>query len=376
MSRPRVGFAMTAAARKRYAEEASVRRLEDVADVVWLDLEGPDRVFGPPPEDAATVARLTEFVPDLDVLVVGYGSPRVTESVLVAAPRLQMVGDTHGDRFAARVDVAACEARGITVVDTTNGSSDPVAEWALALTLVGLRNAGSFFRRLIVGEVLWEDRDVLLTDPGYLNGELTGKTVGIIALGNVGRRFLELLAPFHVNVLAYDPGAPEVLAAAYDIDLTSLDNVLTRSDVVVCLVPLTTRSAGLLGRREIELMKPGAVFVNVSRGPVVDTDALVDRLRRGDLVACLDVVDPEPLAADSPLRSMPNVFLSPHIAGVTAAAEPRFVDLMVDEVLRVLAGHRPRFRLAPREGPGRPEAGNPHTEPHADVHGRRREGGS
>jgi len=76
------------------------------------------------------------------------------------------------------------------------------------------------------------------------------------------------------------------------------------------------------------------------------------------------------------LRSLPNVFLSPHIAGVTAASEPRFVDLMVDEVLRVLAGHRPRFRLAPREGPGRPEAGNPHTEPHADVHGRRREGGS
>lgn len=376
MSRPRVGFAMTAAARKRYVEESSVRRLEDAADVVWLDLEGPDRVFGPPPEDVGTVARLTDFVHDLDALVVGYGSPRVTEAVLAAAPKLRMVGDTHGDRFAARVDVAACEARGITVVDTTNGSSDPVAEWALALTLVGLRNAGSFFRRLIAGEVLWEDRDALLTDPGYLNGELTGKTVGIVALGNVGRRFLELLAPFHVHVLAYDPGAPEALAAAYGIDLTSLDNVLARSDVVVCLVPLTTRSAGMLGRREIELMRPGAVFVNVSRGAVVDTGALVDRLGRGDLVACLDVVDPEPLPVDSPLRSMPNVFLSPHIAGVTAAAEPRFVDLMVDEVVRVLAGHRPRFRLTPREGPGGPEAANPHTEPQADVERRRREGGS
>ncbi len=376
MSRPRVGFAMTAAARKRYVEESSVRRLEVVADVMWLDLEGPDRVFGPPPEDRATVARLSDFVHDLDVVVVGYGSPRVTETVLAAAPRLRMVGDTHGDRFAARVDVAACEARGITVVDTTNGSSDPVAEWALALTLVGLRNAGAFFRRLIAGEVLWEDRNALLTDPGYLNGELTGKTVGIVALGNVGRRFLELLAPFHVRVLAYDPGAPEALAAAYDIDLTSLDNVLAHSDVVVCLVPLTTRSAGLVGRREIELMKPGAVFVNVSRGPVVDTEALVDRLRRGDLVAGLDVVDPEPLAADSPLRSLPNVFLSPHIAGVTAAAEPRFIDLMVDEVLRVLAGHRPRFRLAPREGPDGPEATNPHTKPHADVERHRREGGS
>jgi len=367
MSRPHVGFVMTAAARKRYVDEASVRRLEEVADVVWLDLDGPDRVFGPPPEDAATVARLTGFVADLDALVVGYGSPRVTAAVLEEAPRLRLVGDTHGDRFAARVDVAACVARGITVVDTTNGSSDPVAEWALALTLVGLRNAGAFFRRLVAGEVLWEDRDVLLTDPGYLNGELTGKTVGIIALGNVGRRFLELLAPFRVHVLAHDPGAPEALAAAYDIDLTSLDNVLTRSDVVVCLVPLTARSAGMLGRREIELLKPGAVFVNVSRGPVVDTAALVDRLSRGDVIACLDVVDPEPLAADSPLRAMPNVFLSPHIAGVTAAAEPRFVDLMVDEVLRVLAGHRPRFRLTPREGPG--SAADTHTGRDTDEEG-------
>jgi phosphoglycerate dehydrogenase-like enzyme len=367
MSRPRVGFVMTAAARKRYVDQASVRRLEEIADVVWLDLDGPERVFGPPPEDAATVSRFTGFVGDLDALVVGYGSSRVTAAVLDGAPRLRMVGDTHGDRFAARVDVAACEARGVTVVDTTNGSSDPVAEWALALTLVGLRNAGAFFRRLVAGEVLWEDRDVLLTDPGYLNGELTGKTVGIIALGNVGRRFLELLAPFRVHVMAHDPGAPEALAAAYDIDLTSLDNVLTRSDVVVCLVPLTARSSGMLGRRELELLKPGAVFVNVSRGAVVDTAALVERLSRGDVIACLDVVDPEPLAADSALRAMPNVFLSPHIAGVTAAAEPRFVDLMVDEVLRVLAGHRPRFRLTPREGPE--SAADTHTGRDTDEEG-------
>ena len=109
------------------------------------------------------------------------------------------------------------------------------------------------------------------------------------------------------------------------------------------------------------------MFVNVSRGPVVDTAALVDRLSRGDVIACLDVVDPEPLAADSPLRAMPNVFLSPHIAGVTAAAEPRFVDLMVDEVLRVLAGHRPRFRLTPREGPG--SAVDTHTGRDTDEEG-------
>ncbi|MEO7235362.1 MAG: hydroxyacid dehydrogenase [Lapillicoccus sp.] len=348
-TRPRVGFAMTVAARKRYVFEASVARLEEVADVVYLDLDGPDRMAGPPPTDDATVGRLRAFVADLDALVVSYGSPRVTADVLDAAPQLRLVGDTHGDRFAERVDVAAAETRGIVVVDTTNGSSDPVAEWALALALVGLRNAGSFFRRLVAGEVLWEDRTPLLSDPGYLRGELTGKTVGLVALGHVGRRLVELLAPFRVHVLAHDPGAPEVLADAYGIDLTSLENVLTRSDVVVCLVPLTAETRGLLGRAEIESLRPGTVFVNVSRGQVVDTAALVDRLQRGDIVACLDVVDPEPLAAGSPLRAMPNVFLSPHIAGVTADAEPRFVDLMVDEVLRMLAGHRPRHLLRPRD---------------------------
>lgn len=174
------------------------------------------------------------------------------------------VVDAHTHLWAQWVDVAAAEARGIVVVDTTNGSSDPVAEWALALALVGLRNAGSFFRRLVAGEVLWEDRTPLLSDPGYLRGELKGKTVGLVALRHVGRRLVELLAPFRVQVLAYDPGAPEVLADAYGIGLTSLENVLTRSDVVVCLVPLTAETRGLLGRAEIEMLRPGTVFVNVS----------------------------------------------------------------------------------------------------------------
>jgi phosphoglycerate dehydrogenase-like enzyme len=297
---------------------------------------------------------MAEFLRDLDVAIVSYGAPRLSEAMLAGAPRLRMIGDTHGDRFGARIDLQAAARRGIVVVDTTNGSSDPVAEWALGLTLVGLRNAGALFRRLVAGEVLWPDRTVFMTDPGYLHGELTGKTVGLVALGNVGRRLLELLAPFHVRVLAHDPGAPDVLANAYDVDLTSLDNVFSRSDVVINLVPLTSATAGMLGAAQFAQLRPGAVFVNVSRGAVVDTAALIERLRAGDVIACLDVVEPEPLAADSPLRAMPNVFLSPHIAGVTDAAEPRFFAYMVDEVQRVLDGHRPRYRLVPRETTGAP----------------------
>jgi phosphoglycerate dehydrogenase-like enzyme len=193
---------------------------------------------------------------------------------------------------------------------------------------------------------------VIHEDPGYVNGELTGKTVGLVAAGNVGQRLIKLLQPFEVSLLVHDPGAPAAVAAIFDLEVTSLDNVMSSSDVVVSLVPLTATSRGMIGAAQLEALRPGAVFVNVSRGAVVDTNALIARLRRGDIIACLDVVDPEPLPAGSPLRTMPNVFLSPHIAGVTAASEPRFFDLMVDEVLRVLAGHRPRYPLVPRQKVG------------------------
>ena len=352
VDRKRVGIACTGAARERYFLPETVARLERFADVVWLEFDGPSRV-STPPEDAESIRRLEQFVPDLDALIVSYGAPRVTDEILARAPRLVVVGDTHGDRFGGRIDVAAAERRGVLAVDTTNGSSDPVAEWALGLILIGLRNAGAHFRRLIAGDVLWPDRDVFLSDPGYLNGELTGKTVGLIAAGNVGRRLIELLAPFQANVLVHDPYAPTVLADAYGLEFATLPVVLAESDVVVCLVPLTVATRGMLGAGEFALLRDGAVFVNVSRGAVVDTDALIAALESGRFIACLDVVEPEPLAVDSPLRDMPNVFLSPHIAGVTAAAEPRFFELMVDEVIRCLSGRRPHFPLPTRPSSSR-----------------------
>lgn len=125
-----------------------------------------------------------------------------------------------------------------------------MAEWALALVLIGLRNAGSLFRRLIAGELLWPDREAFRSDPGYVNGELDGKTVGLIAAGQVGRRLIRLLEPFNVSLLAHDPYAPDALASALDLDLTSVQNVMGCSDVVVCLAPLTTSTRGMIGERK------------------------------------------------------------------------------------------------------------------------------
>jgi phosphoglycerate dehydrogenase-like enzyme len=261
-----------------------------------------------------------------------------------AAPRLRLIGELEGDRFANRIDVEAAAERGIGVVDTTHGSSLPVAEWALALMLIGLRNAGAQFRRLIAGDEFRRSKD----DPGYRGGELTGQTVGLIGLGHIGRRLIELLAPFRCTILAHDPYVQKELALAVGAQLTSLERVMSDADVVVCLAPLTPKTRRMIGAAELSWLKPDSVFVNVSRGPIVDTDALIERARQGDIRVSLDVFDPEPIPAGSPIRDLPNVFLSPHIAGVTAACRPRFLSFMVDEIERFTAGHETMFDLTPR----------------------------
>jgi phosphoglycerate dehydrogenase-like enzyme len=154
--------------------------------------------------------------------------------------------------------------------------------------------------------------------------------------------------PLVGDVLVHDPYMPKEVADALGTTLTTLDNVLSQPDVVVCLVPDTPRTRGMIGRRELELLRPGTVFVNVSRGVAVNSDALIERLSRGDVVATLDVFDPEPIPIDSPIRDLENVFITPHIAGVTGGSHARFFTLMVAELERCHAGHETLYDLLPR----------------------------
>jgi phosphoglycerate dehydrogenase-like enzyme len=345
--RPGVVLAFNREVRERYVPDDQLERLAAFADVRHVELERPTSWDEPPPPDPETDRRLIEALGDARALVVCHGAPRVTGEVMDACPSLRFIGELEGDRFAQRIDVEAAWARGVRTVDTTNGSSYGVAEWALAMALVGLRNAGALFRRIVVDREP-EFYPAFLDDPGFHRGELTGRTVGLIGCGIIGRRLLELLAPFRCRVVVHDPYVPRELSDVYDVTFTSLDHVLSLSDVVVCLAPITPATRGMLGRRELGLIRDDAVFVNVSRGAIVQTDALIERLRDGRLVACLDVFDPEPIPVDSPVRDMPNVFLSPHIAGVTAQGRSRFFRIMVDELERFLAGHETRYDLLPR----------------------------
>jgi phosphoglycerate dehydrogenase-like enzyme len=347
LERPvRIGFACNAETYERMMDDGAMAAFKALGTFTHHLCDEPSAWETAPPENPAAVDALVKFAANVDALLVCHGSPRLTGAIMDRMPTVKLIAEVEGDRFSQRIDVNAAAERNITVVDTTNGSSYPVSEWAIAMAMIGLRNAGALYRRMIAGETPFRTNADRVADFSW-NGELTGKKVGLIGCGYIGRRLLELLAPFHCDTYAFDPHVPRLLADIYDITLTSLDAVMG-CDVVISLVPLTPETQGMITARELDLLRPGAVFVNVSRGAVVDQSALIKRLQRNDIVASLDVFDPEPLEPNSPLRSMSNVFLTPHIAGVTAPCGPRFLTLAADEIERKFAGHRTRHDLVPR----------------------------
>jgi len=345
--RKRVGLVSNDYVRSNYIGADDLARLEMVADFSYLQLELSGGLHGPVPRDAAAEDAVAAFAADLDVLIVCHGSPLVSDEVIAAARGLSLLGDLDGDRFSYRIDIAAAARRGLRVVDTSHGSSYPTAEWALALAIIGLRNAGAHFRKIIAHERPFTAPPEERSGPGYESAELTDKRIGMIGFGHLARRLADFLGPFRVAIQAFDPYAPRVLSEPYGVEFAPLDAVLG-CDVVFVLAPLTPDTERMIGARELELLRPGSVFVNVGRGRVVDSAALLERLRRGDVIACLDVFDPEPLPLDSPIADLPNVFLSPHIAGVTEESRRRFFTLMVDECLRHFAGLEPLAQLNPQ----------------------------
>lgn len=351
---PVVTVALHADRRPEMLDDGDLARLASFAEVRVEAFNGSSGLYGEPEHDEAAEHRLALLACDSDALVVGHGAPRVSVRVLDASPRLRFVGELEGDRFFGRIDLAAAAERGVSVVDTSHGSSWPVAEWALALAILGLRDAGRFVRRLEAHDAVTSGgRD----DPGRIsNRELSDRRVGIIGFGHIAWRLVELLRPFRASITAYDPFAPRELAEATGVSMGSLDAVMSSSDVVICLAPLTGASRGLVQERHLRLLPTGSTFINVSRGPVVEAAGLEAVAREGRVVFCLDVLDPEPVPVDHPLRDLPNVFLTPHLAGTTQETRKRFFQLMVEELGRHFAGLEPRSLVTPRVVAGRQDS--------------------
>ncbi|MGW1210117.1 hydroxyacid dehydrogenase [Streptomyces sp. NPDC002499] len=266
---------------------------------------------------------------EAEVLITGWGCPRLDADVLAAAPRLRTVLHAAGS-VRSLVGDAVWE-RGITVSSAVTGNALPVAEYTLAMILLTGKDAFTHRERFRA-----EHRHPSPAETAGTGN--VGRRVGVIGASRVGRRLLELLRPFDFSVLLYDPFVTASQAEALGAELVGLEELLRRSDIVSLHAPDIPETYRMLDASRLALIRDGGVLINTSRGALVDPDALTDELVSGRLHAVLDVTEPEPLPADSPLYRLPNVFLTPHIAGSLGNELERLGLIVVEELERVAEG--------------------------------------
>jgi phosphoglycerate dehydrogenase-like enzyme len=264
-----------------------------------------------------------------EVLITGWGCPRLDADVLVQAPRLRTV--LHAAGSVRALVSEALWARGITVVSAVTGNAVPVAEYTLAMILLAGKDAFAHRERYRTTHAYPSPAETAAT------GNL-GRRVGIIGASRVGRRLLELLRPFDFAVSLYDPYVDTAEAAALGAQSLPLEDLLRGSDIVSLHAPDIPGTYRMLDRDRLALIRDGGLLINTSRGALVDPDALAEELVSGRLSAVLDVTEPEPLPAGSPLYTLPNVFLTPHIAGSLGNELERLGRIVVDELERLTAG--------------------------------------
>ncbi|MEU1850637.1 hydroxyacid dehydrogenase [Streptomyces sp. NPDC019990] len=294
--------------------------------------------------DPALVARdfadpgVREALARTEILITGWGCPRIGETVLDAAPRLRAV--LHSAGSVKSFATPGIWRRDIAVSTAAAANALPVAEYTLAMIL-------------LAGKDVLAARDRLRTTrtssgwgivPGIGN---YGRRVGVIGASRTGRRVLELLRPFDLRPVLTDPYVHEEEAASLGVPLLPLDDLLRTSDIVTVHAPETPETHHMIGSRELALMPDGAVLLNTARGALVDHDALVAELSAGRLTAILDVTDPEPLPADSPLHDLPGAFVTPHLAGSQGNELARLGRSVAEEAERLLTGGELAYAVDP-----------------------------
>ena len=277
-----------------------------------------------PTEDA-----LVSALADHDIVLAMRERSRLMKPVIDRLPKLRLLCFT-GARNAS-VDVPACTVRGVTVCNTTGSrTSHATAELALTLLLAAARQVPLGDAEMRAGRF---QRNV---PPGI---EMYGRTLGIIGLGHIGGRVASYAKALGMNLLAWSQNLTEDRAREVGATKVAKEELLSRADAVTIHLVLSDRTRGLIGAGDLAKMKRGAILVNTSRGPIVDTAALVAALNGKKIVAALDVYDEEPLPSGHPLLSAPNTVLSPHLGYVTDDGMRDFYRLLIENVLAWLAGN-------------------------------------
>ena len=297
---------------------------EDVAITVpkalyLLDGEAFEKIYGDegraavaeladvyaPPQTADSVAKDPGVLAEVEVILSGWGAPAMDAAFLEAAPDLRVV--LYGAGSIRRVATPALWERGVRITSAYAANAVPVSEYTLAAILFSLKRGWHF--------AFSARREKALPGQGQVPGAY-GSTVGLVSLGMVGRLVRERLRPFALNVVAYDPYVTSEEARVLGVDLISLEDLFASSEVVSLHAPWLPETEGMILGSHLASMKRNATLINTSRGAVVREAEMVEVLEeRPDLWAVLDVTHPEPPEPDSRLYDLPNVVLTPHIAG-------------------------------------------------------------
>ena len=266
-----------------------------------------------------------------EILVTGWGCPRLDSDVLALAPRLKLVAHAAGT-VKSFIAPEIFEA-GIIVCNAASANALPVAEFTLAAILFANKQVLRYRDRYRANRdaVRWED----LSHPSVGNWR---KTIGIVGASRIGRRVIELLRPFDLTVLVHDPYLEDTEATALGAQAVGLDDLMRGADVVSIHAPAIDATHHMIDARRLALMRDGATLINTARGSLIDQDALVRELVSARLNAVLDVTTPDTLPATSQLYDLPNVLLTPHIAGALGGERERLGALVVAEIERYVRG--------------------------------------
>ncbi|MCF3165811.1 hydroxyacid dehydrogenase [Streptomyces violaceoruber] len=280
--------------------------------------------------DDFTTAVARRELAGVEVIVSGWGCPLIDADVLAAAPRLGAV--VHAAGSVKHHITAACWERGIEVASVAWANALPVAEYTVAAVL------GANKRLLRIREDYRARRAPYDWQSAYARAGNYRRTVGIVGASLIGRRVMELLRPYDLDLLLYDPYVGPAEAVRLGARSVTLDGLCAAGDVVSVHAPELPETRHLLDGRRLALMRDDSTLINTSRGSLVDQDALTAELVSGRLNAVIDVTVPEILPAASPLYDLPNVVLTPHIAGSLGGELHRMAAAAVDEVALWTAG--------------------------------------
>ncbi len=315
-----------------------------------LDAPSADLIYGPEerrdigefvdflgrPQTAESILADPEMLADVEVIFSGWGGPTMDEKFLTAAPNLRAV--FYGSGSIRRITSDAFWDRGILITSAYAANAVPVAEYTLSTILLSLKHFWRFVLQARNGDG-WGDHTRAV--PGGYNA-----TIGLVSCGLIARKTLELLRPFDLNRLVSCPFLSAAEAKELNVERCTIPEIFRRADVVSLHTPEFPETRGMITGKLLSLMKPGATFINTARGSIVREQEMIEVLRqRPDLTAVLDVCDPEPPAPDCQLLTLPNVVLTPHIAGSMGPEIKRLGRYMVEELRRYVAGEPLKWQI-------------------------------